>query len=300
MISRRDFTLYSLGSLMAASTPLMSMAAGQESIRRPIRGSNELLPVVGLGGSSSFRAEDLTVARNLIDIFLEHGGGYVDLGGASRYNVGKITREKDAAGSLFFGNYVSRGESDQIRTLVKELAHAQGKSQVDLLVSSDLADYRANVAHFKALKEEGLARYIGVARIGPGALESMIEFVENDLVDFVQINYSMVEPEAADRLLPLALDRGVTVVINRPFINGKYFDLVHGVELPEWAAEFDCNSWAQFSLKFIIANPAVNCVLTETTNPRHAVDNLGAARGRLPDAATRKRMFRFMQDLTLN
>jgi diketogulonate reductase-like aldo/keto reductase len=106
----------------------------------------------------------------------------------------------------------------------------------------------------------------------------------------VQVNYSMMEPEAADELLPMAQEKGIAVVINRPFMNGDYFGLIKGQALPPWAAEFDCESWAQFSLKYILANPAVNCVLTETANPRHVLDNLGAGYGKLPDEATRKRM----------
>ena len=106
-----------------------------------------------------------------------------------------------------------------------------------------------------------------------------------------------MEPEAADEILPLALEENIAVIINRPFINGKYFAMVQGQELPEWAAEFQCESWAQFSLKYILAHPAVNCVLTETSNPKHAIDNFGAGFGRLPEADERKRMEEVIQAL---
>jgi diketogulonate reductase-like aldo/keto reductase len=134
-----------------------------------------------------------------------------------------------------------------------------------------------------ALKEEGKVRYLGVARSGRQNFDSMVQLIESGLIDFVQVNYSLVEPEAAERVLPAAADRGVAVIINRPFQNGNYFSMVRGKELPEWAADFDCHSWAQFSLKFILAHPAVNCVLTETTDPDHAIDNLGGGFGRLPN-----------------
>jgi aryl-alcohol dehydrogenase-like predicted oxidoreductase len=124
----------------------------------------------------------------------------------------------------------------------------------------------------------------------------MIDLMEAGSVDFVQVNYSMLEPEAGERVLPTAQDKGVSVLINRPFINGEFFSIVRGHELPEWAAEFDCESWAQFSLKFILSHPAVNCVLTETANPKHAVDNLGAGVGRLPDRETRQKMLALIQD----
>ena len=168
---------------------------------------------------------------------------------------------------------------------------------LDLANSRDLSNYRSDAAQLRAFKEEGLVRYIGVARIGPQAIDTMVGLIEDALVDFVQINYSLLEPGAADRLLPLARDQGVAVIINRPFINGKFFDIVNDANLPDWAAEFDCDSWAQFSLKFIVANPAVNCVLTETANPKHAVDNLGAGYGGLPDKATRQKMLGLIQSL---
>ena len=107
----------------------------------------------------------------------------------------------------------------------------------------------------------------------------------------------IMEPEAADEILPLAQEKNMGVIINRPFINGNYFGMVNGQELPKWAAEFDCESWAQFSLKYILAHPAVNCVLTETSNPKHAVDNMGAGFGRLPDADERKRMEKVVRAL---
>ncbi len=118
----------------------------------------------------------------------------------------------------------------------------------------------------------------------------MMKLMEDGALDFIQINYSMMEPEAANDILPLAQETGTTVITNRPFINGEYFGLVSDQKLPEWAAEFDCHSWAQFSLKYILAHPAVNCVLTETSNPQHAIDNLGAGFGRLPDIEQRQRM----------
>lgn len=298
MITRRDFTRYSASVAVAAAIPMVARTADrQQMVQRPIGATNESMPIVGLGNSGSFFADDLNVARGLIDIFLEHGGGYIDLGGPSRFKVGKIAREKRASDALFLGNYLNVETPEETRSTAIALAKAQGKSKLDLANSRDLRNYRSNAEQFGALKEEGLVRYIGVARYGPKVIGTMIGLIEDGLVDFVQINYSLVEPEAANRLLPLALDRDVAIVINRPFLNGKFFDIVRGVQLPQWAAEFDCDSWARFSLKFILANPAVNCVLTETTNPKHAVDNLGAGSGRLPDAATQKRMLALIKGL---
>jgi len=166
-----------------------------------------------------------------------------------------------------------------------------------LIHTRRLGEFRAQHSRYYALKIDGLVRFVGIARSGQQNFDAIEELILDGLVDFIQVNYSLVEPEAADRLLPLAMDNGVAVNINRPFINGDYFPMVRGHELPEWAAEFDCHSWAQFSLKFILANPAVNCVLTETTDPRHAIDNLSAGFGRLPDPAEQQRMLTHIHEI---
>lgn len=299
MITRRIFTGGALSIVALAATPLaIGSTSTPRMLPRPIGSSDETLPVIGLGNSKSFTAQDLNAARNLIDVFLEHGGGYIDLAGPSRFNVGAIAQEKKGGSeSLFLGNYLSLDSMQTTREFAIKLAKAQGKPMLDLANSRDLPNYRSQVAQLKELKEAGLARHIGIARFGPQAIEPTIGLIKDGLVDFVQINYSMLEPLAADRLLPLARDHGVAVVINRPFMNGNYFNIVKGHQLPAWASEFDCNSWAQFSLKYILANPAVNCVLTETTKTKHAVDNLEAGFGRLPNVSMQKRMQKHLLDL---
>jgi diketogulonate reductase-like aldo/keto reductase len=150
---------------------------------------------------------------------------------------------------------------------------------------------------FQKWKDEGLTRYIGVARHRESYYQTMMEMMNTGTVDLLQVNYSPLETAADQEVLPMALDKGVAVTINRPFLNGEFFSHVRGHALPEWAAEFDCESWAQFSLKFILSNPAVTCVLTETANPKHALDNIGAGFGRLPDEKTRKRMVQHLKNL---
>ncbi|NOR68020.1 MAG: aldo/keto reductase, partial [Woeseiaceae bacterium] len=172
---------------------------------------------------------------------------------------------------------------------------AQGKAVLDLLQLPNPGDFDKQWRLMRDAKEEGHAHYIGIA-IARSSYYDMVESVINGgTADFVQLNYSMLEPESGDKLLPLAREKGVAVVVNRPFINGQYFALVKDRTLPSWAAEFDCRSWAQFSLKYILANPAVNCVLTETSKTKHAIDNLSAGFGRLPDEKTRVRMLELMR-----
>ncbi len=291
MINRRKFLSISGGAVLAASLPVSSLSGQPEKIpARLIPGTDEKLPVIGLGNSQSFRNEDLSAAAILIDVFLEHGGGYVDAGGVSAMVVGRIARDKNASEKLFIGNYLDPKDANAMHSEAVSAAEGQGKDALDLVHTRNLAEYRLQYDHYRQLKEDGLVRYIGVARTGADGFDAIGKLVEDGLVDFIQINYSLVEPEAADRLLPLAADHGVAVSISRPFINGRYFGMVSGMELPEWAADFDCQSWAQFSLKYIIAHPAVNCVLTETANPKHALDNLGAGYGDLPDKVAQRKM----------
>ncbi|MDX1410467.1 MAG: aldo/keto reductase, partial [Saprospiraceae bacterium] len=125
----------------------------------------------------------------------------------------------------------------------------------------------------------------------------MMQQMETGAVDFIQVNYSPLETEADQEILPMARELGVAVTINRPFINGEYFSRVRGHEVPEWASEFDCDNWAAFSLKFILSHPAVTCVLTETANPKHATQNLNSGIGALPDEKTRQRMVTYLQNI---
>ena len=296
MTNRREFLGYSGAAAFAAAMP--AFAADKNKIPgRLIPGTDESLAVIGLGNSGSFREADLSIAADLIDIFLQHGGGYVDVGGVSRNSVGSIAKSRDAADQLFFGNYVEPNSGDAIRSEVSSVAEGQGKSALDLVHTRNLDGYRQSNALYRELQDEGLVRYIGIARSGAQSFAAIEQLIKDGLVDFIQVNYSLAEPQAAARLLPFAADHGIGVNINRPFINGRYFGMISGLDLPEWAADFDCESWAQFALKFIVANPAVNCVLTETADPEHAIDNLGAGYGGLPDLATQKKMLGLIQEL---
>ena len=297
MTTRRTFLKLSGASLLTAAMPANAESPAQLA-RRAIRGSDETLAVIALGNSNAFRTADLEVSTNLLSLFFGHGGNYVDAGGSSSPFVGGIADSMGKRDQVFVGNYIDPSDFDSMKLAAEEIAAAQGKSMLDLVHTREIGDFAANHSSYARLKEEGLARYVGVARTGDAEMqESIAALVEANLVDFIQVNYSILEQNAGERLLPLALDKGVNVAISRPFINGRYFGLVQGHELPEWAAEFDCETWAQYSLKFILSHPAVNCVLTETANPKHAKDNIGAGFGRLPDAAMRKRMADHLQKL---
>jgi diketogulonate reductase-like aldo/keto reductase len=154
----------------------------------------------------------------------------------------------------------------------------------------NLVDWRTHLATLRAWKDAGRVRYIGITHYTSSAYDELERILRREPLDFVQLNYSLGEPAAERRILPLAGERGVAVLVNRPFSGGGLFQRVRSRALPPWAAEFDCRSWAEFFLKWILAHPSVTCVIPATGQPQHLADNMAAGRGRLPSAANRERM----------
>ena len=299
MKTRRSFISHSAAMASLVAMPAVwavSPTAPQQLPRRPIPGTDDSLPVIGLGNSNAFRQGDIPASTELISLFHGKGGAYVDCAGSSRFVVADVARSLGIAPDLFLGTYFAADDEANMRKNIRDLLQVTGKEQLDLAQSyTEFAE--ANWGIFRRWKEEGLTKYIGCARHSEAFYGTMIDMMKTGTVDFLQVNYSPLETAADQQVLPMALDKGVAVTINRPFINGEYFSLVRGHKLPEWAAEFDCDSWAQFSLKFILSHPAVTCVLTETANPKHALDNIGAGFGRLPDEKTRQRMVKYLASL---
>ena len=298
MNDRRHFLKVSSAAVLAAALPAIGMTtAVPKMATRTIPGTNEELAVVGLGNARPFQEGDVETTGRLVDTLLEHGGGYIDTSGNARLTVGRVMAARNAADRLFLGTYLESGDPASMAEEIKAVQDAQGGGGLDLVLSSDPAGYLGRAGEFLKLKEQGIARYVGVARHNREFYPAMVAAIRDGLVDFVQLNYSLLETEAAEEVLPLARERGVAVIVNRPFVNGRYFPAVAGRPLPDWAAEFDCQSWAQFSLKFILAHPAVTCVITETSRPEHAADNLAAGSGRLPDADQQARMLELIREI---
>ncbi len=297
MTDRREFLRLAAATAAAASVWPAVADERRRLPRRPIPGTDASLPIIGLGNSNAFREGDFETSTRVVSTLLDHGGGYIDCGGSSRFVVAEIVRSLGAADDAFLGTYFAGSDDAAARGDAARLTSLSGKRQLDLMHNYP-EDAVPNWDRFRAWKDDGLTRYIGVARHRKEAYPQMMAAMRTGTVDFLQVNYSMLETEAEEEILPLAMDLGVAVTINRPFINGRYFELVRGHELPAWAAEFDCESWAQFSLKFILSHPAVNCVLTETANPRHALDNIGAGFGRMPDERMRARMLAHIRSIT--
>jgi len=297
MIDRREFLRRTGATAVATLIPPMAVAGQRKLPSRRIPGTDERLAVVGLGNSQAFREGDSDASKRLLATFFEHGGRYIDCGGDGAYLVASLAGTLGYKDTAFLGSYFSGEYSAQSEAGARRLRAVKGGQALDLMHSYP-EDGVPNWDVFRGWKDAGLTRYIGLARHNVRYYEAMIKIMETGTMDFVQVNLSPLETEAEDRILPMANDKGIAVSINRPFINGQYFSIVKGRPLPAWAVEFDCTSWAQFSIKYILSHPAVTCVLTETANPKHLLDNLGGGFGRLPDEKTRIRMRNLVQSFS--
>ena len=287
MATRRTFLQLAMAASIGAAVPVRAM--GRQLDRRRIPGTDEFLSTVSLGNSNAFRQQDFATAREILDIYLSRGGRYVDCSGDGALLVASTARSLGHGDDVFLGSYFSGAEAEASEDGAGQLRATIGKPSLDLMHTIP-EDGVPNWATFQRWKDEGLTRYIGIARHNVRFYEMMMKLMATDTVDFIQVNLSPLETDAEERILPMARDKGIAVTINRPFVNGQYFQVVKGRQLPAWATEFDCTSWAQFSIKYVLSHPAVTTVLTETANPKHVRDNLGGGVGRLPDEKTRAKM----------
>ena len=293
--NRREFLGQALGIGALLSHPTSIL--GQETLpTRTIPISGEEIPVVGFGSSKPVLespTEGTEPIANVLRTLLEYGGRVVDTSPRTEEidrDFGRVLQDPEVRDRLFLTAKINiDGEQNGIDQW-RQTQRLFGRRTVDLLQVESLRDVDLHWPHVRAWKDSGEARYIGVTVSANSRHPLMETFMRAHSPDFVHMNYSPMENGAEERLLPLAQDMGMAVLINRPFMNGRYFGMVAGKELPEWAADFDCETWAQFSLKYVLANLAVTCVLTETTNPEHMEENIHAAFGRLPDESTKGRM----------
>ncbi len=285
-------------SLPPVLTPanVSALPSGQMQ-RRPIHSSGELLPVIGLGtyqafgvGTSEREREPL---QQVLTQFVEHGGAVIDsspMYGSAERVVGDLSAQLALRPKLFMATKVWTSGQRQGIDQMDESFRKMRVTVMDLMQIHNLVDWRTHANTLDDWKQQGKIRHTGVTHYHSGAYASLESIMKMRRFDFVQFNYSIVEREAEQRLLPAALDSGTAVIINRPFAAGGLFSRVRRAKLPTWAAEFDCQSWAQFFLKYIVSHPAVTCAIPATSKPKHLVDNMAAGYGRLPDDAMRKRM----------
>ena len=292
------------GLAAAAGASLGSpSAAGEDMARREIPASGERLPVIGLGTSDEFGslpADGGTELAAVLRTLHAHGGTLVDTApgyGDAESVLGQLLGELDLTEDTFLSTKVrTRGAQNGRRSLERSQA-LLGKRPLDLAMVHSLYDADTQLGVLQAWKDEGHVRYIGITTSRARDFDRMEALVRSRPMDFVQLNYSPMEPGAAERVIPAAQDAGIAVMVNRAFGNGSYFRRIGDRPLPAWAAEFDCESWAQLSLKYILGNPQVTCVLAATSNPRHMADNAAAGVGGLPSAARRRDIERLVQSL---
>jgi diketogulonate reductase-like aldo/keto reductase len=210
--------------------------------------------------------------------------------GRSESVVGELAENLEIADRLFLATKVwTRGRADGIRQMETSMERLR-TGTVDLMQVHNLLDADTHLDTLAGWKRDGRVRYIGVTHYTAGAHDDLERAIRAHTLDFIQVNLSVAERQAEERLLPFAADRGVAVIINRPFAEGALFRAVRGRALPDWAADLDCTTWAQLFLKYILALPAVTVVIPATADPDHLEDNMRAGTGRLPDAAQRRRI----------
>lgn len=307
MIKRRQVLQLSAAALATHSLGLGADAGVSRTkalIRRPIPSSGELVPVIGMGTSRTFDAPDdpdsLANLTAVMRAFVAGEGTIIDsspMYGRAEARVGDVLRAMEPRPDVFAATKVwTTGRQEGIEQM-EQSARRMGVERFDLIAVHNLQDWRTHLDTLRGWKEEGRVRYVGITTSHGRDHREFIEVMKSQPLDFVQFSYNIDNRTAEETLLPLAADRGIATMINRPYARGSLFAAVKGRELPELASEIDCDSWGQFFLKFIVGHPAVTCVIPATSDVDHMRDNMGANFGRVPDADQRARMLRIFESL---
>ncbi len=313
MISRRDYLKF-LGAAGAASAipaQLLRAAHHDGLITRAVPKTGEELPIVGLGSSATFRriagSDDVSPLRDVIKTLLDGGGTVFDTApsyGASERVAGEIVQQMGATEKIFWAtklNVVPRGgskaDAGAARAQIERSFEYIGKNPIDLIQVHNLRDVPTQMGVLKELKEEGRVRYIGTTYTGQSRFPELAAVMRAEPIDFIGVNYAVDDRDAAERIFPVARDRGIAVLVYLPFGRTRLWRRVAERKIPEWATEIAIESWAQFFIKFAAAHPAVTVVTPATSKPHHMLDNLGAGVGELPDTALQKRMAEYVDTL---
>jgi aryl-alcohol dehydrogenase-like predicted oxidoreductase len=306
-LSRRQLLKAGIGVGTAMLLPSAeSFAQGAVLIQKKIPSSGESLPVIGIGTARRYEEvkteAEKAPLREVLRRFKEQGGKVIDSAptyGTAEAVVGELVDDLKIRDSLFIATKVSLRKPgreaglEQIEQSFKRLR----TSKIDLIAVHNLRDTQTQLATLRELKQSGRIRYTGITTSFENQYPEFEQTMKKESFDFIQVDYALDNRNAGERILPLAGDRGMAVMVNLPFGRGRLFKAVQGKKLPSWAAEFDCASWAQFFLKYIVSHPAVTCAVPGTAQVKYVADNLGAARGRLPDAAMRRRMESFIDSV---
>lgn len=303
--SRRGL-LGSLAAAGAASFLRVSPLAAQtpQILTRPIPSSGEAMPLIGLGSWITFNVgfdpEARASCAEVIAAFIQQGGRMIDsspMYGSAQEVIGWSLNKLGNPQTLFSADkvWVTGGENGPEQ--ITQSREHWGIARFDLLQVHNLRSWQEHMPTLLAMKEAGQLRYVGITTSEGRRHREFIEVMRSQPLDFIQVSYNAIDREVEERILPLAQDRGIAVIINRPFQQSVLIDHVKRHPLPEWAAEFEAENWAQFLLKFIISHPAVTCAIPATTRVAHLQENMGAARGLMPDKKMRRRMAAHVEQL---
>jgi len=317
MITRRDWLKTTAAA--GAGAAALGMGACQSAARDPgsslilraIPSSGERVPAVGLGSSATFssmaRSDDATALGEVLQALVDSGGSVFDTApgyGASEEVAGELAAERGIGGDIFWAtkvNVAGRGggaaEPADVRAQIERSFERLRVPTIDLIQVHNLGDPPTQLGMLQELKEQGRVRYIGITSTSESRYPDLAEVMRSYPIDFIGVDYAVDNREAAEMIFPLAQERNIGVLVYAPFGRTRLWNRVEGQAVPEWAADFDATTWAQFFLKFVVAHPAVTAATPATSRPTHMVDNLGAARGRLPDAETQARMVAFVDAL---
>ncbi|HEX2932376.1 MAG TPA: aldo/keto reductase [Candidatus Binatia bacterium] len=288
-------------SLLLRPTELFAQSG--PLIQKKIPSSGEAIPIIGIG--TARRYEEITndaekiPLRETIRQFQALGGKVIDSSpsyGTAEAVVGELVEGLKIRDSLFLATKVSLrnvGREEGLKQ-IEESFKKYRTNKLDLIAVHNLRDTDTQLRTLREFKQAGRIRYVGITTSFDNQYGEFEQTMKKETLDFIQVDYALDNRDAGARIIPLAGDRGMAVMINLPFGRGRLFNAVQGKKLPEWASEFDCQSWAQFFLKYIVSHPAVTCAVPGMAQAKYVIDNLGAARGRLPDAAMRRRMEQFI------
>lgn len=304
--NRRDILklsgLAGLGLILSPS--LASFNFKESMLSRKIFSSNQLLPVVGLGTWQTFDVGNSVNDRErLTQVLLEMnklGGKVIDsspMYGSSEQVVGDLTHKTGVGNNFFYATKVWTSGKEAGINQMEHSFKLMKRDTMDLMQIHNLLDWETHVKTLKLWKEQGKIKYWGITHYTDSMHTQLEQVIKTEKPDFVQFNYSILSRHAEKSLFETIRKHNTAVLINRPFEGGRLFKLVKGKDIPQWAKAYDINSWGQFFLKFILSNTLVNCVIPGTSKPHHAIDNMMAGYGKMPDEKTRERMYTFIKNL---
>ncbi len=304
--TRRQILQMLLASGAMATLPVKATAASSPLIQKSIPGTSEMMPVIGLGTSRVFNSDisdEAAVTRltEVLKIFFEQGGSMIDsspMYGQSEEMIGHLLKQGiDKADNMFSATKVwTDGEQDGIDQMRQSLDYWNLK-HFDLMQIHNLRDWQVHLKTLRQWKDQGLIRYIGITTYAGHDHEELMDILLKEQFDFVQLSYNILNRKAEKTILPIARDKGIAIIANRPFQRGDLFRWVRGKTLPSWASDIGCDSWAQVFLKYSISHPDVTCAIPGTSKPHHMRDNMAAQYGVLPDQNARQEIERYFQSV---